>query len=88
MKAYQLPLDHPYGVVTQADGSFEIPELPVGTHQFVVWHERSRRPLFSRFTVKIKSDGDVVEKTIEVKATKLADVGGVRTKTIKLSFNR
>jgi hypothetical protein len=88
MRAYQLPLDHPYGVVTKADGSFTIPNLPVGTHQFVIWHERSTRPLFTRFTVKIKSDGEVVEETIEVEAAKLTDVGGARTKTIKLSLNR
>ena len=88
MRAYQLPLDHPYGVITKADGSFEIPNLPVGTHQFVIWHERSTRSLFSRFKVKIKSDGDVVKETIEVEAAKLTDVGGAKTKTIKLSLNR
>lgn len=88
MKAYQLPVDHPYAVITKADGSFEIPELPVGTHQFVIWQERSTRPLNSRFTVKIKSDGEVVEETIEIDSTKLAEVGGAKTKTIKLTFNR
>ena len=72
MKAYQLPLDHPYGVVSGADGSFTIPNLPVGTHRFVIWHERSPgRPLNSRFSVKISSDGQVFEKDISIDVAKL-----------------
>ena len=39
MKAYHLPLDHPYGAVTDENGNFEIADLPAGDHEFVVWHE-------------------------------------------------
>jgi len=39
MKAYHLPLDHPYGAVTDENGRFEIKDIPSGTHDFVVWHE-------------------------------------------------
>jgi hypothetical protein len=39
MKAWQLPLDHPFAAVTDAKGKFEIKNLPVGTHEFRVWHE-------------------------------------------------
>ena len=39
MKAYHLPLDHPYAAVTDANGGFTIPDLPSGKHTFVVWHE-------------------------------------------------
>lgn len=39
MKAYHLPLDHPYGAVTDENGRFEIKDIPAGTHDFVVWHE-------------------------------------------------
>ena len=70
MKAYHLPLDHPYGVVTKADGSFEIQDLPVGTHRFVIWPEGARS-ITPRFTVKITKDGEVVNETIEVDASKL-----------------
>lgn len=39
MSAWQLPVDHPYATVTDASGSFSIPDLPAGKHSFVVWHE-------------------------------------------------
>lgn len=38
--AYVLPLDHPYVAITEADGTFKIPKLPVGKLDFQVWHER------------------------------------------------
>jgi plastocyanin len=40
MQAYWLVVDHPYAVVTDADGRFTIPKLPAGDYTFVVWHER------------------------------------------------
>ncbi len=39
MVAYHLPLNHPFGAVTDENGEFEIPNLPAGEHTFVVWHE-------------------------------------------------
>jgi hypothetical protein len=35
--------DHPYYVVTGADGSFVLDEVPPGTYTLVVWHERGGR---------------------------------------------
>ena len=32
--------DHPYFRIPGADGSFDIDDVPVGTHQIVAWHER------------------------------------------------
>ena len=40
MKGYIIPRDNPYVVVTDADGAFEIKNLPVGKHEFRAWHER------------------------------------------------
>lgn len=40
MQAYWVILDHPYAAVTKADGTFEIKDLPVGEHVFVVWQEK------------------------------------------------
>lgn len=37
--AWCLVMDHPYGVVTESDGSFRLDNLPVGKHELVVWHE-------------------------------------------------
>ncbi len=35
-----LPTDNPYTAITKADGTFQIPRLPVGKLEFQVWHER------------------------------------------------
>ena len=38
---YILPVDHPYVAITQPDGTFRIPKLPVGKKlEFQVWQER------------------------------------------------
>ncbi len=70
MNAYWLILDHPYAAISQKDGSFEIKNLPEGTHKFRVWHERVGY-LERDLTVKIK-DGETtelkpLEYTIEAK---------------------
>jgi hypothetical protein len=36
---YVWTFDHPYAVVTDADGRFVIPDAPPGTWRLVVWHE-------------------------------------------------
>ncbi|MCA8999942.1 MAG: carboxypeptidase regulatory-like domain-containing protein, partial [Planctomycetaceae bacterium] len=41
MSGYLFPVEHPYFAVTAADGSFQIPDIPVGEWNFSVWHERS-----------------------------------------------
>ncbi|MCA8986160.1 MAG: hypothetical protein KDA78_00870 [Planctomycetaceae bacterium] len=40
MTAYWMVIGHPYAVVTDAEGNFEIKNLPAGEHTFRVWHER------------------------------------------------
>ena len=40
MRGYLLALDHPFAAITDADGRFEIRDLPPGEHHFIVWHER------------------------------------------------
>jgi len=40
MEAYWVVLDHPYVAVTNAKGEFEIPNLPVGEHKFIIWQEK------------------------------------------------
>ena len=53
MGAYWVILDHPYAAVTDAKGNFEIPNLPVGTHEFMVWQE-SAGWLDKKYSVTIK----------------------------------
>jgi len=39
MHAKIMVFDHPYFAVTDISGTFEITEVPVGTHTIKVWHE-------------------------------------------------
>ena len=41
MKGYCHVLDHPYFAVTDKDGKFEIKNLPIGMHKFIIWHEKA-----------------------------------------------
>jgi plastocyanin len=40
MSATILVLDHPYFAIPQADGTFELPNVPAGQYIVVGWHER------------------------------------------------
>lgn len=41
MKAWLLILEHPYAVVTDEDGQFELTNVPAGEWKFRFWHERA-----------------------------------------------
>ncbi len=71
MKAYQLPVDHPYAAVTDENGAFTIPDLPAGKHSFVVWHEAADGGFVERkFAVEIKA-GEATEMQIDYPADRL-----------------
>jgi hypothetical protein len=71
MKAYQLPVDHPYAAVTDENGMFTISDLPAGKHSFVVWHEAADGGFVERkFAVEIKS-GETTEMQIDYPADRL-----------------
>ena len=71
MTAYQLPVDHPYAVVTDENGAFTIADLPPGKHSFVVWHEAADGGYVERkFAVEIKS-GETTEMQIDYPADRL-----------------
>lgn len=86
MRAWHLPLDHPYGVVTADDGSFEIQDLPVGVHYFTIWHEG--KILKSDYEVEIGKDGDVIQQTIEIEAAALAARGDAAAPSLSVSMKR
>ncbi len=84
MLAYHLPLDHPYGVVSGEDGSFEIANLPAGTHEFTIWHETTG-VVDSRYKVEIPVDG-TAEVEIKIPAASLSNFSGERPKRVILSM--
>lgn len=59
MQAYWVILEHPYAAVTNAKGEFEIPNLPVGEHKFIVWQEKAGY-LNKELTVTIKEGANTV----------------------------
>jgi len=65
MQAYWMVVDHPYAAVTDKDGKFSIPNLPVGEHEFRVWHER-KGYLDRKYKVKVQK-GDNALKAVEIK---------------------
>lgn len=54
MLAHWMILDHPYAAVSDENGNFEIKNLPVGTHEFLVWHEQAGW-LEKKYAVDIKA---------------------------------
>ena len=53
MRAYHLPIDHPFAAVSGEDGTFEIKDLPAGKHEFKIWHEAGGM-LEKAFVVTVK----------------------------------
>jgi hypothetical protein len=71
MIAYHLPVDHPFAALTGPDGSFEIKDLPAGTHKFLAWHEGCSGGYLTRtLTVSIKA-GEETTQEIPYAADKL-----------------
>ena len=68
MRAYHLPIDHPFAAVSSADGTFEIKDLPAGKHEFKVWHEVGG--LLEKALIVTIKPGDN-ELTIKVSASQL-----------------
>ncbi len=68
MKGYVFIVDNPFAVVTQADGSFEIKDVPAGDQQLIVW-------LGGKGYV---TDGGNKGMKVTVKAGETTDVGDVK----------
>jgi hypothetical protein len=71
MRAYQLPLDHPWAAVSEPNGEYEIKNIPAGEYKFQVWHEGAGGGgyLDRGLAVTIKP-GEVTTKDITYDASK------------------
>ena len=78
MKSYWVVLDHPYSVITKADGTFEIDLLPEGKHKFAAWHEKRGYVTVKSKTVTSTRKGF----NVDVKKDKTIDLGTIEL-TIK-----
>ena len=68
MTAYWVVLDHPYAAISDEKGNFEISNLPVGNHEFMIWQE-SAGWLEKKFAVTIK-EGSNEQKPLKFTAAK------------------
>lgn len=78
MRAWLVVTDHPYAVATDADGRFELADLPAGSWKFRFWHERTESvPSF------LQDDGTTVTlergvREITIPAGETVDLGELR----------
>ena len=74
MKAWLIISDHPYVAITDADGNFELKNVPAGEWKFKFWHER---PGYLQ-NVKQGDSAVPMEKgvwTLKVDGSKTLDLG-------------
>ncbi len=81
MKAWHLPLNHPYAAITDKDGKFTIKNLPPGKHKFTIWHETSGM-LDGGYVVVIDGSKDV---KINFNASQFVTFAGPQPKTIRIT---
>ncbi len=86
MIAYHLPVDHPWATVSAADGSFEIRNVPSGSHEFKIWHEKGGE-LERALAITVKPN-ETVEIEIPVATSKLSQFQGPASRQIQLSSTR
>ncbi len=71
MSAWHLPVDHPYVALTDANGNFEIQDLPAGNHVFTVWHEAAKGKFVQRKLKVTIQPGQTTTQEIEYPASLL-----------------
>ena len=54
MESWGLAVDNPYFVLTDANGRFEIGDIPPGTYTLVVWHPQARSIIEREITIPAK----------------------------------
>ena len=72
MQCYHLVLDHPWAAVTDAEGRFQIPEIPGGTYSFRIWHSlQDGKFLDSGKKITVDGNTDAGEISFDISKFKL-----------------
>ena len=58
MIAYVVVVETPYFAVTDGDGKYTISDVPNGTYQLSVWHERLKKKQTQEITVTSTTSAD------------------------------
>lgn len=77
MKAWLVVTDHPYVALTDADGRFELKNVPAGTWRFRLWHERRG----SLVQVIRNGQDEKLDKgavTVEIRPGETSDLGTIQ----------
>jgi plastocyanin len=76
MKGHLLSLKHPYMASSGNDGSFEIKDMPVGTHEIQLWHEAPgyMKGLETK-SGKANAQGRI---NVKIEAGKTTDLGDIK----------
>jgi hypothetical protein len=53
VSAYVRVLDHAFYAVTGADGRFELPRLPAGDYELILWHPGEEKPFEARVPLRL-----------------------------------
>lgn len=70
MRAWWLVVDHPYAVVTDADGKFKLDKVPEGEHKLVIWQEKVGY-VEKELAVKVKAGAATDLKQVKLPASKV-----------------
>jgi plastocyanin len=83
MRAWLVVLDHPYSVVTNADGQFEMKLVPAGEHTFHFWHEQpgSLQELQIQNELRQTTRGTI---SLSIPAGDVLDLGDIQVKAEQL----
>jgi hypothetical protein len=72
MQSYHLVVDHPWATSTDAEGGFQIPEIPGGTYSFRIWHSLQNGSfLVSSHKITVDGDTDAGDISIDISKFKL-----------------
>lgn len=52
MESWGFVVDNPYYALTNADGQFEIKDIPPGTYKLIVWHPQARKTIEQQVTIQ------------------------------------